>query len=106
MNVEQPRGKGTPGYGDLIFYDQYLRRYEQLNEKWCKFHLKLTFCVEPIGHTQNSPETFHFVPFGMPIERFEQLNCYYTFYLVNMETHIHIIFIKNGYNLENMISGS
>ena len=30
---EQPRGKGTPGYGDLIFYDQYLRRYEQLNEK-------------------------------------------------------------------------
>ena len=30
---EQPRGKGTPGYWDLIFYDQYLRRYEQLNEK-------------------------------------------------------------------------
>ena len=27
-NCEQPRGKGTPGYGDLIFYDQYLRRYE------------------------------------------------------------------------------
>ena len=30
---EQPRGKGTPGYGDFIFYEQYLRRYEQVNEK-------------------------------------------------------------------------
>ena len=30
---EQPRGKDTPGYQDLIFYDQYLRRYEQFNEK-------------------------------------------------------------------------
>ena len=35
------------------------------------------FCVESGGHIQNSPETFHFVPFGMPIERFWQLNCYY-----------------------------
>ena len=33
ITCEQPRGKGTPGYGDLIFYDQYLRRYEQLNER-------------------------------------------------------------------------
>ena len=24
---EQPRGKGTPGYEDLISKDQYLRRY-------------------------------------------------------------------------------
>ena len=37
-----------------------------------KFHLKLNFCVESSGHTQNSPETFHFVPFGMPTERFKQ----------------------------------
>ena len=69
---ELPRGKGTPGCGDLIFYYQYLRRYEQLNEKLCKFHLKLPSCVESICHTQNSPETFHFFPFGMPIEHFEQ----------------------------------
>ena len=69
-HFEQPRGKDTPGYQDLIFYDQYLRRYEQINEKWCKFPLKLTFCVESGGHIQNSPKTFHFVPFGMPIERF------------------------------------
>ena len=34
LNIcEQPRGKDTPGYWDLIFYDQYLRRYEQFNEK-------------------------------------------------------------------------
>ena len=33
IKCEQPRGKGTPGYWDLIFYYQYLRRYEQLNEK-------------------------------------------------------------------------
>ena len=30
---QQPRGKDTPGYRDLIFYDQYLRRNEQFNEK-------------------------------------------------------------------------
>ena len=64
---------------------------------------QLIFCVESGGHIQNSPETFHFVPFGMPIERFWQQNCYFIFYLVTMETHIHIIFIKNGHNLENMI---
>ena len=69
---EQPRRKDTPGYLDLIFSNQYLRRYEQFNEKSCKFHLKLTFCVESGGSIQNSPETFHFVPFGMPIERFWQ----------------------------------
>ena len=30
------------------------------------------FRVESGGHIQNSPETFHFVPFGVPIERFWQ----------------------------------
>ena len=30
---EQPRGKDTLGYLDLIFYNQYLGRYEQFNEK-------------------------------------------------------------------------
>ena len=32
-NHRQPRGKDTPGYWDLIFYDKYLRRYEKFNEK-------------------------------------------------------------------------
>ena len=31
-DCEQPRGKDTPGYLDFIFYNQYLRRYEQFNE--------------------------------------------------------------------------
>ena len=32
-NCEQPRGKGTLGYRDLVFQDQYLRRYERISEK-------------------------------------------------------------------------
>ena len=39
----------------------------------------------------------------MSIERFYGKNSYYILFLVAMETHIHMILIKNGHKWKNII---
>ena len=47
---------------------------------------QLIFCVESGGHIQNSPETFHFVPFGMPGRQVLPIFLFFPIFFLFFET--------------------